>query len=48
MLCGATLVQVGTLNMTDPMETLRIIDDLEEWCVANNIKTLDEIVGGLL
>jgi len=47
MLCGATLVQVGTLNMTDPMETHKIIDDLENWCVANNIKNLNEIVGGL-
>jgi len=48
MLCGATLVQVGTLNMTDPMKTLEIIDDLENWCVANNIDNLDEIVGGLM
>lgn len=48
MLCGATMVQVGTLNMTDPMATRQIIDDLENWCVANNIKNLDEIVGGLI
>lgn len=47
MLCGATLVQVGTLNMTDPMATRQIIDDLENWCVENNINNLDELVGGL-
>jgi dihydroorotate dehydrogenase (NAD+) catalytic subunit len=47
MLCGATLVQVGTLNMTNPMETRKIIDDLNDWCVANNIKSLDEILGTL-
>ena len=47
MLCGATMVQVGTLNMTDPMATRQIIDDLENWCVANNIKNLDEVIGGL-
>ena len=47
ILCGATLVQVGTLNMTDPMATRQIIDDLESWCVAKNIKNLNEIVGGL-
>lgn len=48
MLCGATLVQVGTLNMTDPMATRQIIDDLENWCIENNIKNLDEIIGGLI
>jgi len=47
MLCGATLVQVGTLNMTDPMAMRQIIDDLENWCEQNNVKSLDEIVGGL-
>ena len=48
MLCGATLVQVGTLNMTDPMETYKIIEDLENWCNKNNITSLDEIVGKLI
>jgi dihydroorotate dehydrogenase (NAD+) catalytic subunit len=47
MLCGATLVQIGTLNMTDPMAVLQIIQDLEKYCVDNNIKSLDEIVGKL-
>jgi dihydroorotate dehydrogenase (NAD+) catalytic subunit len=48
MLCGATLVQVGTLNMTDPMATYQIIEELENWCKTNNIKSLDEIVGKLI
>ncbi len=48
MLCGATLVEVGTLNMTDPMATYKIIQNLDEWCDKNNIANLDEIVGKLL
>jgi len=47
MLCGATLVQVGTLNMTNPMETPKIIADLEKWCKDNNVKHINEIIGGL-
>ena len=47
MLCGATLVQVGTLCMTDPMEMQKIVSALEKWCLDNNIKSLDEIVGRL-
>ncbi|MCL2177673.1 MAG: dihydroorotate dehydrogenase [Firmicutes bacterium] len=48
MLVGATLVQVGTTLMTDPMSIPQMIADLENWCKENKIKNLDEIVGGLL
>lgn len=47
MLCGASLVQVGTLNLTDPMATYQIIKDLEKWCKDNGVKSLDEIIGKL-
>jgi len=47
MLCGATLVQVGTTMLADPMCIPKIAADLESWCKQNNIKNLDEIVGGL-
>jgi len=47
MLCGASLVQIGTLNMTDPTAVPKIIDDLKNWCTQNDIKNLDEIVGAL-
>jgi dihydroorotate dehydrogenase (NAD+) catalytic subunit len=48
MLCGATLVQVGTVLLTDPMAVPKMIVDLENWCKENNLKNLDEIVGGLI
>lgn len=47
MLCGAALVQVGTLNMTDPMATYQIIKDLKKWCEDNSVANLSEIVGTL-
>lgn len=48
ILCGASLVQVGTLCMTDPMAVPQIISDLEKWCVEKGIKSLDELRGKLL
>jgi len=48
MLCGATLVQVGTLNMTDPTAIPQMIKDLENWCNEKDINNLDDIVGTLL
>ncbi|MCL2228849.1 MAG: dihydroorotate dehydrogenase [Firmicutes bacterium] len=47
MLCGATLVQVGTGLLTDPMCVPKMVADLEKWCRENKINSLDEIVGGL-
>lgn len=48
ILCGATLVQVGTLLMTDPMEVPKIISELELWCQEHNIKSLNELRGKLI
>lgn len=48
MLCGATMVEVGTLLMTDPLAVRKIFTDLSDWCEKNKISNLDEIVGGLI
>jgi dihydroorotate dehydrogenase (NAD+) catalytic subunit len=30
-MCGASAVEVGTMNFIDPAVTMKIINDLEEW-----------------
>lgn len=48
LIAGAKAVEVGTANLIDPEATIRIIDDLEEYCVKNGIKKIEEIVGTLI
>lgn len=47
ILCGASAVQVGTVNIIEPCASVRIIDELEEAMRELNIKNLDEIKGTL-
>ncbi|MCK4495338.1 MAG: dihydroorotate dehydrogenase [Candidatus Aminicenantes bacterium] len=48
LIAGAKAVEVGTANLVDPEATIRIIDELEEYCVKNGIKKIEEIVGTLI
>ena len=43
LLCGATAVQVGTANFTDPTIAVKIVDEFEEYCVARGIGPADLI-----
>ena len=43
IMAGASAVQVGTANFFDPAVTIKIIDGIQRWCAAKNIKNLDEI-----
>lgn len=45
IMAGATCVQIGTANFTDPKIGEKIIDDLKVYMIENNIKSLDEIRG---
>jgi dihydroorotate dehydrogenase (NAD+) catalytic subunit len=47
-LAGATSVQVGTQNFIDPASSERVIREVEEFCHANAITDLRELVGGLV
>jgi len=44
---GASAVQVGTANFYDPTVSVRLVDELEEWCVENGLGSIDELVGTL-
>lgn len=45
IMAGATCVQIGTANFTDPKIGEKIIADLNKYMEENNIKSLDEIRG---
>ena len=47
MLAGATAVGVGTATFADPRATLRIVDEMREWCAANRVLRVRELIGGL-
>ena len=48
MLCGATAVQVGTANISDPYACYRIINDLTKEMQKCKINDINEIIGKLL
>lgn len=45
MMAGAKAIQIGTAIFTDPYAPLKVIDGLEKYMEANNIDSLEEIVG---
>lgn len=47
MIVGAKAVEVGTSNLIDPEATLKIINDLREYCAKKGIKKIEELIGTL-
>ncbi len=47
LVLGASAVQVGTANFYDPTASARLVDDLREWCEAQQIEAIEELVGTL-
>lgn len=47
MLAGARTVQIGTATLSSPDALVRIARELDEWCDANNVSDVNEIVGEL-
>ena len=47
MICGASLVEVGTANIMNPMASYEIARDLEEYVVSNDID-INSLVGTLI
>lgn len=48
MLCGASAVQVGTANIMNPLACVNILNDLNKYLEDNNIKDINELIGGLI
>jgi dihydroorotate dehydrogenase (NAD+) catalytic subunit len=47
MIAGATAVQVGTANFTDPLAAVKVIEGLEEFCHQQGISDINSVVGSL-
>ena len=47
LMAGATAVQVGTANFTDPYVMPKIIDGLNAWCDKHNVANVSELTGTL-
>ena len=45
MMAGATAIQIGTINFTNPMAGKEIIEEMENFCVEQGIKDINEIIG---
>lgn len=47
LLAGASAVGVGTATFLDPRATLRIRDELADWCAARGVSRVADLVGAL-
>ena len=47
LMAGATAVQVGTANFTDPYACPKIIDGLNAWCDRHGVSSVAELTGTL-
>jgi dihydroorotate dehydrogenase (NAD+) catalytic subunit len=45
LMAGASAVQIGTANMTDPRATLDILDGIEQFMMKNDVPDLKAIIG---
>ena len=47
LMAGATAVQVGTANFTDPYAMPKIIDGLNAWCDKHGVESVSDLTGTL-
>ncbi len=45
LMAGASAIEVGTANFTNPKVCGEIIDGINEYCNRHNVKSVDEIIG---
>lgn len=45
IMAGASAIQVGTANFVDPSVTMKIVNEITDYCARHSINTLDEIRG---
>ena len=48
LMAGATAVQVGTANFTDPFAMPNIIAGLNAWCDRHDVQNISELTGTLV
>ena len=45
IMAGATAVEVGTANFIDPSATMRIIDEIRDYCERHDISDINQLRG---
>lgn len=45
IMAGATAVQIGTANFIDPAATVKVIEEIEDYCSRHSIKDIKDIRG---
>jgi len=45
IIAGASAVQVGTANFSNPRACMQVLNGLEEWCRNNNINNINSLIG---
>jgi dihydroorotate dehydrogenase (NAD+) catalytic subunit len=45
ILAGATAVEVGTANFIDPSVTVKIVDEINDYCTRHGISDINELIG---
>ena len=48
LMAGATAIEVGTANFTDPGVTMKIRDGISAWLDSHGCRSVDEIIGAAL
>ncbi len=47
-LAGATAVSIGTANFCDPGISVKILDEIESYCIDNNVSDINSLIGSLI
>lgn len=47
LIAGATAIAVGTANFIDPTAPVKVIEGLAQYCVANGIPDIHQVIGSL-
>ena len=45
MLCGASCIQIGTVNFVNPKAGIEIVNGLKDYCEKNKLSSINEIIG---
>ncbi len=45
MICGASAIQLGTVNFINPSVSEEIIKGLNEYCAETNISNISDLIG---
>ncbi len=48
IIAGATAVQIGHYNLIDPKVTIKTIEGIKQYMIANGLKSMNEIIGTMV